>query len=185
MKKVILLALAAAMLLSFSGCSGAYDTTPSSASSSGSTSSSSSSSSASTSPNSSVSSQIDEGSVDNTLQGLEKYLTGKGVIQGTSTQMDASYIGAKNGDKYKYSYEGKDNVTVELYEYDTSSLNDTANKVINSVKKDGKFTILEHDVKATISDNGKYLMIYTDTANGEKNTAHQTDAEKIFKAFKK
>lgn len=182
MKKVILLALAAVMLFSFSGCSGAYDTTPSSASSSGST---SSSSSASTSPNSSASSQIDEGSVDNTLQGLEKYLTGKGAIQGTSTQMDASYIGAKSGDKYKYSYEGKDNVTVELYEYDTSSLNDTANKVINSVKKDGKFTILEHDVKATISDNGKYLMIYTDTANGEKNTAHQTDAEKIFKAFKK
>jgi hypothetical protein len=180
MKKVFLFAVVATLLVSFTACS-ANDPTLKAASSAPASSSSQSSSSVS----SSTSSVVDGSNMDDNLAGLEKYLTSNGVIQGTPEKMAAEFIGAKSGAKYKYSYEGKDNVTVELYEYDLSALNATATKTVDSVKKNGKFTIMNQEVKAVMSDSGKYLMIYTDSANGEKNVAHKTDSEKIFKAFKK
>ena len=74
---------------------------------------------------------------------------------------------------------------MELYEYDPANLNETAQKVIDSVKKDGKFEFMQTDVNAVLSDSGKYLMIYTDTAGGEVHDTH-TDAVKAdFNAFKK
>lgn len=178
MKKVFLFAAMTALLLSLTACgTDTTKTVPSDPSSSVSSSVSSSTSSSA--------SQLDESSVEDNLDGLVKYLASKGVVQGTTTtKMDASFIGAKSGIKYKYSYEGKD-VLVELYEYDTSALNETAKKVIDSVKKDRKFVMMDHDVKATLSDSGKYLLIYTDNATAEKNVTHKTESEKTFKAFKK
>jgi len=178
MKKVFLFAAMAALLLSLTAC-GANDPTLNTSSAAA-----SSSPSQSSSVSSSTASVVDASNVEDNLKGLEQYLTSNGVVQGTPTEMAAEFIGAKSGAKYKYSYEGKD-VIVELYEYDTSSLNETAKKVIDSVKKDGKFSIMNQDVQAVISDSGKYLMVYKDNETAEKNVAHKTESAKLFKEFKK
>lgn len=178
MKKVFLFAAVAALMLSFTACS-ANDPTLNTSKSASSTASSQSSS-----VSSSASSMVDASGMEDSLKGLEQYLTSNGVVQGTPQTMAAEFIGAKSGAKYKYSYEGKD-VIVELYEYDTANLNDTATKTIDSVKKSGKFTIMNREVSAAMSDSGKYLMIYTDNATADKNVAHKADSIKIFKAFKK
>jgi hypothetical protein len=70
---------------------------------------------------------------------------------------------------------------VELYQFDTKKTNDT----VEAVKKDGKFTIYEKEVEAYVSDNGKYLMIYSDTAVTDDTTteAYKTKQSAI-KAFK-
>lgn len=182
MKKVFLFAVITTLLLSFTACSANDPTLKTSSAPAASSSSSSQSVSSAVSSTAPV---VDGSNLEDNLTGLETYLTSNKVIQGTPEKMAAEFIGAKNGAKYKYSYEGKDNVAVEVYEYDTSALNATAIKTIDSVKKSGKFTIMDHVVEAVMSDNGKYLMIYTDSANGEKNVAHKTDSVKIFKAFKK
>lgn len=104
------------------------------------------------------------------------------------TKMDAALVGAENGKKFATSYNGK-SITIELYSYNTSNLNDTANEVIESVKKDGTFVILDlTPVKAYLSDNGKYMMIYSDTSIDESKTdtdnyAHREQVIEDFKAF--
>jgi predicted small lipoprotein YifL len=184
MKKVFLFAVMAAMLLSFTAC-GANDPTFNTSSSSSSASQSASSQSGSSAvSSSSTSSTLDMGRVEDNLKGLEEYLISAGVVQGTPTDMAAEFIGAKSGAKYSYTYEGK-NVIVELYEFEPSNLNETAKKTIDSVKKNGKFTILNQEVPAVLSDSEKYLMIYTDKATEQKNVAHKTESEKTFKLFKK
>lgn len=104
------------------------------------------------------------------------------------TEMDAALVGAEQGKKFATSYNGK-NITIELYGYNTSNLNDTAKQVIESVKKDGTFTILDlSPVKAYLSDNGKYLMIYSDASIDENKTdtdnyTHREQVIEDFKAF--
>lgn len=103
--------------------------------------------------------------------------------------MDYALIGATAGKKFTTQYVGNQ-VLIELYAYDTNKLNDEAKKVIESVKKDGTFTILDLPaVKATLSDNGKYLMIYTDNSIDEskpkENFTHREDVMKSFKSFHK
>ena len=123
-------------------------------------------------------------SYDDSLAGLEKYLAANTVITGNPTEMQSDFIGAKSGAKYQTSFNGKDNVTVELYEFDTNSLSDTAKTVMASVKKDGTYTIMGKQVSAVLSNSGKYLMIYKDTATADQNKAHQTDVTKLFQEFK-
>ena len=72
-----------------------------------------------------------------------------------------------------YKMDDKDvkDITIELYEFDTQSQNATADEVVKSVKADGTFSILElPDVKAYLSDNGKFLMIYNDKGLDESKT---------------
>ncbi len=143
---------------------------------------------------------------ENSFDGLCKYFTEKLYIvakkgdKPNETKMDTSLIGAKEGKKFATSYGGKP-ITIELYSYDISNLNDTANEVINSVKTDGTFTIRSEyqgsevempAVTAYISDNGQYLMIYTDASiNSEKpdtesdNYKHREKVIEDFKSFHK
>jgi len=130
-------------------------------------------------------SKVDAQGMDDTLAGLEKYLAANSAISGDATEMDATFIGAKSGAKYQGDFNGKNTVTVELYEYDTKSLNEKAQTVLNDVKSKGTFTIMSQTVPAVISDNGKYLMIYKDTSSADQNKAHQADVTKMFKEFKK
>ena len=104
------------------------------------------------------------------------------------TKMDASLVGAKEGKKFTATNNGKA-VTIELYEYDLNNLNDTAKSVIDSVKKDGSFVILDLPaVTAYLSDNGKYMMIYTDNSIDKKNTDENSDSykhrEQVIENFK-
>lgn len=58
-------------------------------------------------------------------------------------------------------------------------------KTIESVKKDGKFELLGMTTEATLSDNGKYLMVYTDNSGEELNKTRKSDVLKAFKEYKK
>ena len=125
---------------------------------------------------------------EDTLEGLCKYFNELGYIQhkeNNYTKMDASLIGAKEGRKYAVNK----NLTIELYVYNTSNLDDTAKSIIDSVKKDGKFTILDlPSVTAYMSDNEKYLMIYTDNSikkdNPDTEAANYKAREEVIEKFK-
>lgn len=114
----------------------------------------------------------------NDFEGLCNYFAAYGYINPKdptkTSEMDASLIGAKVGKKFtavRIDDVDVKNITIELYEYKTDNLNATADEVIGSVKSNGTFTILElPEVKATISDNGKYLMIYNDKGLDETKT---------------
>ena len=104
------------------------------------------------------------------------------------TVMDASLIGAKEGKKFVTAYGGKA-ITIELYEYDLKNLNDTAKTVIESVKNSGEFTILDlPSVKAYLSNNGRYIMVYTDAsiddATPDKESDNYKHREEVIKNFK-
>ncbi len=92
------------------------------------------------------------------------------------TKMEASLVGAEQGNKYETTYNNQ-NVTIELYSYDTSNLNDTAKQVIESAKSDNSFTILDLPTVTSVylSDNGKYLMIYNDRSIDKTNPDTSTD----------
>lgn len=126
------------------------------------------------------------------FDGLCSYMQDKGYYtdKAVKTEMDASFIGAKQGIKYSIS----NNLAIELYEYDTTKLNDTAKEIVKEVKDSNSFTIIEgYPVNAAyLSDNGKYLMIYNDT-NIDKNKPDKNSNEykvrenavKDFLAFQK
>ena len=140
--------------------------------------------------------EIDAKNFSDNLQGLSEYFAKKEYIttkdgkidESTVTVMDASLIGAKEGKKYATSYGGKA-ITIELYEYDVKNLNDTAKAVVESVKNSGEFTILDlPPVKAYLSNNGRYIMVYTDAsiddANPDKESDNYKHREEVIKNFK-
>lgn len=172
MKKLWLVSLAAAVALTLSAC-GAGDV--------GGT---SSTKGTATQSSSAVSSQMGQDSVEDNLKGLEKYLGANASFSGTPTTMRADMIGAKQGDRYQFGYNGKNNVTAELYEYDLTSLNDTAKKVQSDVKSSGKFTVMGQQVDAVLSSSRKYLMIFKDTATDDQNKAYAETVKKLFTEFK-
>jgi hypothetical protein len=122
------------------------------------------------------------------LAGIISYLTDNGIIDAAAKPVDMTpgvgFIGALKGSKYTFKYNNSD-VTVEVYEYDTSKLNDTAKSVISQIQSNGKVTIMSKEVSGTLSDSGKYLLFYTDNSTDEKNKAQTTKAIDTFKAFKK
>ncbi len=173
MKKIIILTLAVVMAGTMAAC-GMGDV-------GGTTSSAAAQSAASEA----TVSQIGSEAMDDNLAGLEKYLAANSAVSGQPAQMEPSFIGAKSGVKYQFGFNGNNNVTVELYEYDTANLNDKAKTTLDHVKSNGKFTIMGQDVAAVISDNGKYMMSYKDSSSSDKNKAHQEEVTKLFKEFKK
>ena len=130
---------------------------------------------------------------ENTYAGLCNYLLAHGYINPlednkniTFTEMDYSLVGASQGNKFTCQMEGMSNVTIEIYDFTKSASPD---EVYNSVKKDGKFSILGLDeVNAYLSDNGKYMMIYTDSNinwnNPDKNSKNYKTFEEFLKLFK-
>ena len=170
MKRLCILAAAAALLITTTAC-GAGNV--------GGGSSGASAQSASSAPS------VSEQSVEDNLKGLEKYLAGNGVLSGDPTEMRADVIGAKSGARYQFAYNGKNNVTVELYEYDPDALSDTAKRVTESVRSGGQFALMGQQVPAILSDSGKYLMIYKDTVTAEQNKTRADQVKKLFTEFKK
>ncbi len=172
MKKIVILALALVMAGTMAAC-GVGDV--------GSASSSASQVVSSQAPVSKPSAD----SYDNNLDGLQKYLIANSVLSGSPVGMEAAFIGAQKGVKYQFEYNGKNNVTVELYEFNPDSLSDLAKTVQNDVKSSGNFTIMGKQVAAVLSDNGKYLMIYKDTVTADQNKARSEEVTNLFKEFKK
>lgn len=177
-KKFAVLTLALVMAGSMAACGMGDVGGASSAPAKGTASSASQASSA-------VSSQVAETGYEDSVDGLAKYLAAKSLISGNPSDMKADFIGAEKGAKYQFGLNGKDNITVELYQF-PGTLNQTAQKIADEVKAKGSFTIMSQQVPAVFSDSGKYLMIYKDTVtNNDQNKKRQEDTVSSFKAFKK
>lgn len=118
----------------------------------------------------------DQSKYEDNLEGLQNYLQDMDLISGQSTDMLSEIINAKKGVKYTFKYNNS-NVTVELYEFE--SPNEDAANQINSK---GTLSIFDKEVPAVISNNKRFLIIYSD-----KSTNHQNveKAEKIKEAVKK
>ena len=130
----------------------------------------------------------------NNLEGLEKYLVALDYIPKKSepTEMLSNVIGAKSGHRYNFIVDNA-TVIVELYEYDTDNIGEEGKRVIDEVKKNGEFYVFGEDTKldgneaypADLSDNGKYLLIYTDTSTDISNVQRKADFTEKVKAFYK
>ena len=116
-------------------------------------------------------------------EGLRDYMKAYGFIKTDNkdniTEMKAELIGAEKG--YKYT---DGDTRVELYSFNLSKENATRDKVISSVKEKGTFTLYSTEVTAYLSDNGKYLMVYSNAAADDKNSDAYKTKEKAIKAFK-
>lgn len=121
--------------------------------------------------------EVDDSSYENNLSGLSGYLKEAGAISGEAKEMSADMIGAIAGEKYE------DNVTsIEIYEFSNENLSDTAKEVIRSIKETGKFEMLGIKVDAVLSENEKFLMVYSEN-KADPNL--KGEVEKAFVAFKK
>ena len=124
---------------------------------------------------------------------LCKYLSANGWINYQKENKDKSYsemnykaIGASNGFRFNCTKQNANAVVIELYDFSKPASPD---EVYNSVKKNGKFSIFELDeVNAYLSDNGKYMAIYTDTSidwsKPDKNSESYKRFEEFMKLFK-
>ena len=129
-------------------------------------------------------SSMAQSEVPDTLDGLCRYMEGNGLIGGTPHDMLADLIGAKEGRMYQFSFNDSP-VQVELYEFDTENLNETAQKILQEVRENGKFTMTGiESSNAYLSDSGKYLMVYHDTNTDEEHTNQSIRAQQMFKEFR-
>lgn len=127
---------------------------------------------------------------ENTFDGLINYFKKIGYIlcadngASNTTQVDlnAESIGAKQGKRFKFAYEGS-TVTMELYELYTGA-DATSTDALEEAKKTGTlnvFDIEKFDVH--FSNNSKYMMIYLDKDDDEENTSRKESAIELFKKF--
>lgn len=129
--------------------------------------------------------KVSDKKYEDNLKGLRDFMKDSGYIKvedNNVTKMQAKLIGAKKG--YKY-VDG--DIRVELYEFNLNGENKERDKTIESVKKDGTFTLYDETIPAYLSDSGKYLMIYTNPAANDKNSDAykiKQNAVKAFKGFK-
>lgn len=101
-------------------------------------------------------------------------------IKGVNYKYGYEYIGAKKGKKYT-----NNKIVIELYEFEEGK----KNEFVDSVKEKGTFTLFDEEVTAYITDNGKYMMVYTDNDikdDDKTSDAYKTrqGAIKAFEAFK-
>ena len=135
--------------------------------------------------------QVNMKDYQNNLAGLEEYLVKLQYIPDKTepTKMMYSVIGAVAGDRYIFNVNNS-GVLIELYEYEPDKLNEDAKRVLNEVKENGAFHVfgiesIDGNVTypATLSDNEKYLMIYTDNNNSEDNQNQKKRVTEAVKAF--
>ena len=119
---------------------------------------------------------------EDNINGLCDYLTANKAVAGEPTEMAYETIGAVGGYRYRFVFSSS-TVQVEVYEYDLENLGKEATKVLDSVKENGTFQMLDKEVSALLSDSGKYMMIYTDANKAEQNTQQKERVEELFKSF--
>jgi hypothetical protein len=178
MKKIWILIAAAITAVSLTACGTGDISSSSKAASSKAASSQAASSQVSSSP------KVEASSVPDDLGGLQTYLTGNAEVTGKPTAMRGDIIGAKAGVRYLYGHSGNNNITLELYEFDTASPNEKAQKTIADAKAGGKIDVLGQSIDGVLSKSGKYLMIYKNTASDDAQKAYDAQVKKLFTEFK-
>lgn len=121
---------------------------------------------------------LDQSKYEDNLEGLQSYLQDMDLISGQSTDMLSEIVNAKKGVKYTFK-RNNSNVTAEIYEFE--SVNEEAASQINSK---GTLNILNKEVPATISNNKKYLLIYSDKSTNAQNIDKADKIKQAVKAFK-
>ena len=167
-KIVLALALAALLCLSFAGCAARGTTTVGTLPIDGS--------------EDSTAVDVSPAKYDRDIMGLVAYLEDSGLVTGDRVQMSYDVIGAKNGYKYNYRYNDS-NVQLEVYEFDTANLPAEGQTVQASLKASGEFDVLGNTVKGTLSADGHFLLVYTDTKTDDVSTAHRERVLERFNAF--
>ena len=126
--------------------------------------------------------KVDVSKYKDDLSGLEDYLFALKYMPENlqPTEMMYSAIGAKAGDRYNFLVDNS-TVYVELYEFDPANLNSQAKRIIGEVKETGSFKVLsaedEIEFPADLSENGKYLVLYTDSSNNDANVKRKENEE--------
>ena len=121
---------------------------------------------------------------DNDLDGLCAYLKDSYIVAGDPVEMSYAVIDAEGGYKYSFKYRSSE-LHIELYSFDLEELTQRAETNLKSVRDTGKFTVLETEVSAVISDSGKYIMIYSDSSGSDENKAQEDRAVELFQGFYK
>jgi len=117
------------------------------------------------------------------LDGLCKYFEDEGFVNKESKKdMYADVIGAKAGYKYEATINGG-NYIIELYEFDTENLDSHGSSTVSAVKAEGHYTMLDNQINAMLSDNGKYMMSYGDVSEDEANKQRKEEIVKAFNEF--
>ncbi len=124
----------------------------------------------------------DPANYDRDAQGLCKYLEDCGVAAGDRVQMSFDVIGAKNGYKYNYRYNGS-SVQLEVYEFDLENLPEAGVKALETLRASGKFDVVGNLVEGTLSTDERFLLVYTDTKTDEASTAHREHVAACFDRF--
>ena len=97
-------------------------------------------------------------------------------------EMSYKEIGAVGGYRYQFTYNGA-TVQAEFYAFDLDNLDEKGKACLDSTREKGFFEVLGNEVRATLHPNGKYLMIYTDKKDNEKNEAQKQWATELFLSF--
>lgn len=179
-KKILLGILSVLLVLSMTACVGGVSESLSKLTLPGEDADSSASSSVAAAPKPE---EMQDTQVEDNLLGLCKLLEGSYAVAGEKTQMSYEVIGAQDGYKYRFTYNGK-TVQVEVYAFDLENPSDLATKVLTEIQENGYFVMLDKQVQATISDNGKYVMVYSDAGTDEKSTTQKARVLELFKKFK-
>ena len=119
------------------------------------------------------------------VDGMCDYFEASGLVVGERVQMSYDVIGAVNGYKYTYQYNDS-SVQLELYEFPTADLPEAAQTVVDSVRENGSFEILDNTVPARLSESGRFMIIYTDAkaeSGHEVSAAHRDPVTACFTAF--
>ena len=117
------------------------------------------------------------------LEGLCQFMEANYAVPGEKEELSYQEIGAIGGFRYLFTYAGS-SLQVEFYQFDLENLDEKAQACLDSVKAQGTFTVLDNQVPAVLSDNGRYLMIYTDAGDSEESTAQRQRVEEPFRGFK-
>ena len=96
----------------------------------------------------------DPAGYDDDIQGLCKYLEDCKAAAGEKVQMSYDVIGAENGYKYVYRY-ADSAVQLEVYEF-PAELSETAKALLDAVRADGTFKVLDNTVPGYLSNDGRF-----------------------------
>lgn len=121
------------------------------------------------------------------LDGFVKYMTDNEFVSGEGVDLTAAAIGAASGKRFTVT-SGVTKHTVELYEY-TDQSSELAQKTIKNARKDGSFHLFESTENVTqytlaaVSEDGRFLMLYTDASDSEDKNEQKTAAAEAVKNF--
>lgn len=146
-------------------------------------------SSAASDTESAAQSKTSDGKYDDSFDGFVQYMTDSGFVSGDPVDTTASAIGAVQGKRFTMS-SGTAKIYVELYEFPTSNLSDTASTTIENARNDGTFSIYNYtsatqNTVASVTEDGRFLMLYTDSSTSESNITNREEAVKTVKNFGK